>query len=79
MWHVTLIRAVGSFPLKNCTLRHAELFVCSCSVESVKPPHQGGLPKVIISAEPAPLRNISSITVCVTNELGDPLSNSATD
>ena len=79
MWHGTFIRAVGCFPLKNCTLRHAELLVCSGSVESVKPPHLRGLPTVIISAEAAPFRSISSITACVTNELGDPLSKSATD
>ena len=79
MWHGTFIRAVGFFPLKNCTLRHAELIVCSGSVESVKPPHLRGLPTVIISAEPAPFRSISSIIACVTNELGDPLFKSATD
>ena len=79
MWHGTFIRAVSLFPLKNCMLRHAELLVCSGSVESVKPPHLRGLPTVIISAEAAPFRSISSITACVTNKLGDPLSKSATD
>ena len=79
MWHGTFIRAVGYFPFKNCTLRHAELLVCSNSVESVKPPHLRGLPTVIISGETAPFRSISSITACVTNELGDPLSKSAAD
>ena len=59
--------------------RHAELLVCSGCVESVKPPHLRGLPTVIISAEAAPFRSISSITACVTNELGNPLSKSATD
>ena len=79
MRHGTFIRAVGFFPLKNCTLRHAELLVCSGSVESVKPPQLRGLPTVIISADAAPLRSISPITACVTIELGDPLSKSATD
>ena len=79
MWHGTFIRAVGSFPLKNCTLSHAELFVYSDTVESVKPPHLCGLPTIIISADAAPLVSISSIVACVTNELGDPLSRRATD
>ena len=79
MSHDTFIRAVGFFPLKNFTLRHAELLVCSGSVESVKPPHLRGLPTVIISAEAAPFRNILSITACVTNELGDTLSKRARD
>ena len=77
MWHGTFIRAVGFFPLMNCTLRH-KLLICSGSVESVKPPHLRGLPTVIIFAEAASFRSISSITACVTNELGDPLSKSAT-
>ena len=67
------------FSLGNCTLKHAELLFCSGSVESVKPPHLRGLPTIIISAEAAPFCSISSITTCVTYELGDPLSNSATD
>ena len=79
MWHGPFIRTVACFSLKNCTLRHAELLVCSGSVESVKSPHLRGLPKVIISAEAAPFHSISSIIACVTNELGDPLSKSATD
>ena len=79
MWHGTYIRAVGFFPLRNCTLRHVERSVCSGSIESVKPSHLRGLPTVIISAEAAPFRSISSITACVTNELGDPLSKSATN
>ena len=79
MWHGTFIRAVGFFPLKNCTLRYAELLVCSGSVESVKLPYLRGLPTVTICAEAASFRSISSITACVTNELGDPLSKSATD
>ena len=78
MWHGTFIRAVGVFQLKCCTLRNAELLVCSGSVESVKPPHLRGLPTAIISAEAAPFHSISSITACVTNDLGDPLSKSAT-
>ena len=79
MWHGTFIRAVGFFPLKHCTLRYAELLVYSGSIQSVKPPHLRGLPTAIISAQAAPFRNIPSITACVTNELGDPLSKSATD
>ena len=79
MWDGPFIRAVGFFPFENCTLRHAELLVCSGSVESVKPPHLRGLPTVIISAQAAPFRSISSITACVTNELRDPLPKSATD
>ena len=78
MSHGTFIRAVGLFPLKSCTLRHAELLVCSGSVESVKPPYPRGLATVIIYAQAAPFRSISSITAYVTNELGDPLSKSAT-
>ena len=67
MWHGTFIRAVGFFPLKNFTLRHAELLVCSGSVESVKPPHLRGLPTVIISTEPAPFSQ-HFINYCLRNK-----------
>ena len=66
MWHGTFIRAIAFFPLKNSTLRHAELLVCSGSVESVKPPYRLGLPTVIICRSSAFLQH--SINYCLRNK-----------